>query len=198
MSIPEAPFDGEAHARKEGAWVLAYGRTALDSFVELCRSFFSGCEYYYNEVKRMYDEIMGRGFVEDVPDDKLYARRRDSWEAIGNIGTKVRRVVDDTPTQITDETHVLLYYQATGNGNIRIVLPAPTANKVINFVVTFAPSIADDTVLAQSIGISVNGGSNIVAADGTSTMVYLRTPITYIAAVVDGSWHMPDAVMTIE
>ena len=79
MSIPEAPFDGEAHARKEGAWVLAYGRTALDSFVELCRSFFSGCEYYYNEVKRMYDEIMGRGFVEDVPDNKQYVRTKGGW-----------------------------------------------------------------------------------------------------------------------
>lgn len=52
MSIPEAPFDGEAHARKEGAWVLAYGRTALDSFVELCRSFFDGCRYYHDETKK--------------------------------------------------------------------------------------------------------------------------------------------------
>ena len=34
MSIPEAPFDGEAHARKEGAWVVAYGKTALGTAAE--------------------------------------------------------------------------------------------------------------------------------------------------------------------
>lgn len=79
MSIPEAPFDGEAHARKEGAWVVAYGKTALNAFVELCRSFFDGCKHYHDETKKLYDATVAllATYVKDAnADGVLYGRKK--------------------------------------------------------------------------------------------------------------------------
>ena len=212
MSIPEAPFDGEAHARKEGAWVLAYGRTALDSFVELCRSFFDGCRYYHDETKKLYDATVAllSSYVKDVDaDNVLYGRKNKKWVAVpttgggGGAAPRVGVIEAMEWTTLSTDADVVLFVPPdgddTGYSNVTLELPSPSSTCAINLIVGPTWNHASNGKLLVEIRLRTSTDENssdhqIVYSGGNGQEVLLAFKMEYLMVFHEGKWYVTDAM----
>lgn len=212
MSIPEAPFDGEAHARKEGAWVVAYGKTALDAFVELCRSFFDGCKYYHDETKKLYDATVAllATYVKDAnADGVLYGRKNKAWVAVptgggGGGGAPRVSVIEAMEwTTLTTDADVVMFIPPggddTGFSHVTIELPLPTASCAINLLVGPTWNHESNGKLYVEIRLRISTDENaadhqIVYSGGNGPEVVLGFKMDYMMVFHEGKWYITDAL----
>lgn len=210
MSIPEAPFDGEAHARKEGAWVLAYGKTALDAFVELCRSFFDGCRHYHNETKKLYDatvELLSTYVKEANADGVIYGRQNKKWVPVpagGGGGAPRVSVVEAMEwTQLTTDADIVLFIPPggddTGFNNVTVELPNPTATCAINLLVGPTWNHGPDGKLGVEIRLRTSTDEAAIEhqihySGGNGQEVQLGFKLDYMLVFHEGKWYVTDAL----
>jgi hypothetical protein len=211
MSIPEAPFDGEAHARKEGAWIQAYGKTALDAFVGLCRSFFDGCRHYHDETKKLYDAtvaLLATYVKEASVDGKIYGRKNKGWVAIptggGGGGAPRVSVIEAMEwTTLTTDADVVMFIPPggddTGYSHVTVELPSPTADCAINLLV--GPTWTHDPtgLLLVEIRLRISTDENsadhrIVYSGGNGSEVVLGFKMDYMMVFHEGKWYITDAM----
>lgn len=210
MSIPEAPFDGEAHARKEGAWVLAYGKTTLDAFVELCRSFFDGCKHYHDETKKLYDATVAllANYVKEAnADSVIYGRKNKAWVAIptggGGGGAPRVSVIEAMEwTTLTTNTDVVLFIPPggddTGYSNVTVELPSPTSSCAIHLMVGPTWNHESNGKLMVEIRLRTSTEENaadhqIVYSGGNGQEVQLLFKMDYLMVFHEGKWYVTDA-----
>lgn len=208
MSVPEAPFDGEEHARKEGAWVVSYSKLALNSFVELVRSYYTGCKHYYDEIGKLLAGMISDTEVDDIP----YVRENKSWvpledyldggggnepvdlEIVNHDGSLVLDLIPAKHTYIIPRAG----YSNQDRYGLQLRLP-PLSLRVA--VISVGDRWWTDPLTGQL-------GSKIELlppppADGVAQYIFTgqgQTPVailpmrgTYHMVAIDSAWHITDA-----
>ena len=206
MSIPEAPFDGEAHARKEGEWVVAYGKTTLNAFVELVRSFYNGCKHYYDEIAALLANMVTEAPEDDVP----YVRQNKQWvdlddflggsggppdlEIVNHDGNGILDLIPAKHTYITPRPG----YTNADRYGLKLRLP-PLSLRVA--IISVGDRWWTDPFTGQ-LGSKIellppNGegdASYIFTGQGQTPVAILPMRATYHMVAIDNAWHITDAV----
>ena len=207
MSIPEAPFDVEAHARKEGSWVQSYSKSMLNEFVELVRSYFAGCKHYYDETVKLVAGLVAEAPADDVP----YVRKNKNWVSIDSVlggGDSVedlrviqadKGAVELLPAKHYFVTPVTVYGPHTSF--LELILP-PTSIRETKITVspTWESDLDSGMVTAGIILLppTMDGGNPndfIYTGEGQGNVAILPMKGTYHLVAVDDVWFVADAVL---
>lgn len=204
MSIPEAPFDGEAHARKEGQWVESYDKTTLNAFVELVRSFYAGCKHYYDEIVKIVADLVREAPADDVP----YVRQNKNWvnlEDFLDSGGGGGDVVDleiinstgDAPVELIPAKHYFVTPYPNAGWDIytlKLILP-PTSLRETKITVSPRWGIDRFTGMIEStIELHPSSESSyLYTGDGQYDVAILPMMGTYHLVAMDGVWYIADA-----
>ena len=194
MSIPEAPFDGEAHARKEGAWVLAYGKTALNQFVELVKSYMDGCKKYYEDTKALVANL-----VEDVDPEETEPQCRLNGEWVpagGGSALRSRIIYVDAPSfDLMPEDNVIVLLANTNNPGapVELILPNPEDNLVLTIIIPHSWRVDSKMKLMAAVTIK-SPAHPVHNATGVGDAAQFILRGEYRGNLNDGEWYFTDAL----
>lgn len=195
MSIPEAPFDGEAHARKEKAWVVAYAKSALNEFVDLVRSYMSGCKKYYEDTLALVANV-----IEDVPEDEdmPQCRLNGEWvpaESSGG-GERYRTILveEEFISLMPEDTVVLLLANPTDPGaSAVLMLPNAESNMVLTIIIPHQWRVDPKKMLVAKVTVK-SPVHPIHHATGISDEAQFLLRGEYRGYFIDGEWYFTEAM----
>lgn len=194
MSIPEAPFDGEAHARKEGAWVLAYGKTALNQFVELVKSYMDGCKKYYEDTKALVANL-----VEDVDPEETEPQCRLNGEWVpagGGSALRSRLIYVDSPSfDLMPEDNVVVLLANTNNPGapVELILPNPEDNFVLTIIIPHSWRVDSKMKLLGAVTVK-SPAHPVHNATGVGDAAQFILRGEYRGYFIDGEWYFTEAM----
>lgn len=204
LNMPEPPDDGEAHARRSGTWIQAYGKAALDAFVEQVRVYYDGCKHYYEETAKLVANL-----VNEAPDDDAgYVRQNKVWVDIedflsGSGGAipelEIINTESPNPLEMVPAIHTYItpkagYIPGQDRYTVRLQLPSTALRTTI---VSVGPlwTISPDTGQITSTielypPLNDNDAKRVVTSDGNANYAILPMRGTYHLVAVDNVWHV--------
>lgn len=199
MSIPEAPFDGEAHARKEGAWVAAYAKTTLNEFVDLVRSYMAGCKKYYEDTLALIATA-----VEDVDPDETEPQCRLNGEWVpapagGGGGEALNYRVINTYTgnveylSVNDDIVLVLPEPDYPNQGALLMLPEPTENMSLTIILPSTWGVSSKMTLFADIRVK-SRTNTVYTGNGSGDTGRFLVRGEFRGYFIDGSWYFVDTL----